>query len=631
MVFTPGSSLEPESHDPARVLLDSSPIAAVITNPAGELLFANRRTYEIMGVAYGAPLPVGVELYVNPRRFGELVRKFAANRTLVDEEVQYQLPDGSTIWCLVNWQNIEYDQQPALVVWSYDITHQKAVETAIEHARDMAEAASRTKAEFLANMSHELRTPLNAIIGYSQILQEDIEEAGLEGPVSDLKRVEAAGKHLLGLINDMLDISKIDAGKMEVFLEPVNLPRLFEEVHALTLPLALKNSNQLAFHIVDNLPTIRADYTKLKQSLLNLISNACKFTQNGQVRVEAQVSGDNVRFEVSDTGIGMNEAQRGRLFQPFSQADASTTRQFGGTGLGLAITQRFCRMMGGEVSVRSASGEGSTFSIILPREFHESSEKPGLTILPDGPKIDEASSRILLVDDDPEIHHLLGTMLEREGYEIDHAFSGEEALVCIMKQRPFVVLLDVMMPAMDGWTTLGRLKADPDFEHIPVVIVSLLNERPMGMSLGAAEVVSKPVDRSQLVNLVRTFSGTHRVKVLVVVQNRDERAEICKALPTRDFDAIEAESSAEAESKLTTLPPNSVILIDGAIPATQVSELLTRISTEAARKHIKVIVQTAQNAGLIDADLIRDSGAILLALGQNRQAALLELLNSFRR
>jgi CheY-like chemotaxis protein len=222
-------------------------------------------------------------------------------------------------------------------------------------------------------------------------------------------------------------------------------------------------------------------------------------------------------------------------------------------------------------------------------------------------------------------------MLEREGYEIDHAFSGEEALVRITEQRPFVVLLDVMMPAMDGWTTLGRLKADPDFEHIPVIVVSLLNERPMGMSLGAAEVVSKPVDRSQLVNLVRSFSGTHRVKVLVVVQNRDERAEICKALPARDFDAIEAESSAEAESKLTTLPPNSVILIDSAIPATEVSELLTRISAEAALKHIKIIVQTAHNAGRLDADLIRDSGAILLALGQNRQAALLELLNSFRR
>jgi PAS domain S-box-containing protein len=338
----------------ARILLDSSPIAAVIHSETGEFLFANRRTYQMTGVPYGAPLPEGGELYADPSRFRQLVRKFRAEGTLRDEEVQYKLPDGSTIWCLVNWQNIEYSGQKALVVWSYEITHQKTIEAAIENARNLAEQASRTKAEFLANMSHELRTPLNAIIGYSQILQEDLEDIGQDGALSDLKRIESAGKHLLRLINDVLDLSKIDAGKMDLYIESVSVPRLMDEVQSLTSPLALKRSNTLEFDIPRDMPVLQLDFTKLKQCLLNLVSNACKFTEEGAIRVTARVQGGSISFEVADNGIGMTEAQIDKLFQAFTQADASTTRQFGGTGLGLAITRRFCQMMGGDVSDRKS-------------------------------------------------------------------------------------------------------------------------------------------------------------------------------------------------------------------------------------------------------------------------------------
>jgi signal transduction histidine kinase len=231
------------------------------------------------------------------------------------------------------------------------------------------EVASQHKSQFLANMSHELRTPLNAIIGYSEILQEDVADLGQQNLVDDLKKIESSGRHLLGLINDILDLSKVEAGKMDVFIEEIEIAPLLEEVRAIIVPLAEKNGNTIEFSLADNLGTMRTDRTKLKQSLLNIFSNGSKFTQNGRLTLVAErIETDKpmVRFAISDTGIGMTEEQLGRLFQAFSQAEASTTKKYGGTGLGLAITRNFCQMLGGEVSVTSKPGQGSTFTITLP-------------------------------------------------------------------------------------------------------------------------------------------------------------------------------------------------------------------------------------------------------------------------
>jgi signal transduction histidine kinase len=346
-----------------------------------------------------------------------------------------------------------------------------------EKGREL-EIASQHKSQFLANMSHELRTSLNAIIGYSEILQEDVADLGQETLVPDLKKIEGAGRHLLGLINDILDLSKIEAGKMDIFLEDVDLVPLLEEVRALIVPLAEKNGNTLELRLAEDLGSIRTDRTKLKQSLLNILSNGSKFTENGRLTVVAErFESDRqmVRFAISDTGIGMTEEQLGRLFQAFTQAEASTTKKYGGTGLGLAISRRFCQLLGGDITVTSWPGEGSTFTITLPAR----SEDQARITPTETPLAAAADNRpsILIVDDDPAARELLAATLKGAEFRLIQATGGEEALDLARTLRPDAITLDILMPQPDGWDVLNALKADPELCDIPVVIVTVAPER----------------------------------------------------------------------------------------------------------------------------------------------------------
>ena len=388
---------------------------------------------------------------------------------------------------------------------------QIAKDQAIE-ARAEAEAASRAKSSFLANMSHELRTPLNAIIGYSEILAEDATDRGDESAVQDLQKIQSAGKHLLGLINSILDLSKIEAGRMDVYLEPVNLTKLIDEVRGLVQPLIEKNGNRLAIDCAPDIGSMRTDLTKVKQSLINLLSNAAKFTQNGEIGLavtrRAAPSGDtHVLFKVSDNGIGMTEEQMGRLFEAFAQADSSTTRNFGGTGLGLAITRRFTTLLGGTITVTSKPGAGSTFTLdLLDQSFNVAAQSGGSIEAADTGS-DGAALTVLVVDDDPAVHDVLTATLARKGYRVLHARDGAQALDILRKTPADVVTLDVMMPNVDGWTVLGTMKSDPALAHIPVIMLTIVDDRNLGYSLGASEYMTKPVDRDRLVALVRRFTS----------------------------------------------------------------------------------------------------------------------------
>jgi signal transduction histidine kinase/CheY-like chemotaxis protein len=367
------------------------------------------------------------------------------------------------------------------------------------------EIASQHKSQFLANMSHELRTPLSAIIGYSELLQEDVKELGQDQLVLDLKKVENAGRHLLGLINDILDLSKIEAGRMDVFLENIEITALLDEVRSIITPLAEKNGNTVDFRCSPKLGSIRTDRTKVKQCLLNVMSNASKFTQNGAITlVVARIEGDRpmVQFVISDTGIGMNEEQLGRLFQAFRQADISTTRKFGGTGLGLAITRHFCQLLGGDIKVTSRQGEGSTFTITLPDSSLAPAQLESVAIAQNSDYSDDGIT-VLVVDDDPEVHHLLAATLKGEHYRLVHANSGEEAMNLAHKIRPDAITIDVLMPKTDGWAVLRALKADSELCDIPVVMITVVPDRGLGQSLGAADVLTKPVDRGHLTTLLR--------------------------------------------------------------------------------------------------------------------------------
>ncbi|MGH8164720.1 MAG: ATP-binding response regulator, partial [Rhodanobacteraceae bacterium] len=338
----------------------------------------------------------------------------------------------------------------------------KTVNEQLSASQAQAMASTEAKSLFLANMSHELRTPLNAIIGYSEMLEEEAEETGQPEFIPDLKKIHTAGKHLLSLINDILDLSKIEAGKMELYLETFDLETLLDEVIATTEMLVKKKNNRLEVIRTDAPGTMRADLTKVRQSLFNLVSNASKFTENGTVTIEATSDTSDGKdwaiFRVRDTGIGMSAEQVGRLFQAFTQADASTVRRFGGTGLGLAITRHFCEMMDGSVTVESEVGKGSVFTMRLPVAVPEPATETDFRAPVEADAASGPQDTVLVIDDEPSARELLTRFLMKEGFHVECAESGATGLRRAQELRPAVITLDVMMPGMDGWAVLTALK-----------------------------------------------------------------------------------------------------------------------------------------------------------------------------
>jgi len=465
----------------------------------------------------------------------------------------------------------------------------------LEVARDAAETANRTKSSFLANMSHELRTPLNAIIGYSEILQEEVADFGQESLGADLKKIEGSGRHLLGLINDILDLSKIEAGRMDVFIEDVEIVPLLEEVRAIIAPMAEKNGNTLEVRLAVDLGTMRTDRTKLKQSLLNILSNGSKFTQNGKLTLTADrvtVDRPMIRFAIRDTGIGMSEEQLGRLFQAFSQADASTAQKYGGTGLGLVITRNFCQMLGGDVTVTSKRGEGSTFTVTLP----DGPPAPAQVRPVEAPQLADGSAEaptVLIVDDDPAARELLSANLKSAGYRLVHAASGDEALSLARTINPDAITLDVMMPKPDGWDVLSALKADAELRDIPVVIVTVLSDRGIGLSLGAVDVLTKPVDRARLAALIHGLVRRDG-SVLVVEDDAAARDIMRQTIEKLSLPVAEVSNGRQALSWLADNSAPAAILLDLMMPEMDGFEVLDELAANAKWREIPVIVITAK-------------------------------------
>jgi signal transduction histidine kinase/CheY-like chemotaxis protein len=389
------------------------------------------------------------------------------------------------------------------------------VNTELAQAHEGALAASRVKSQFLANMSHELRTPLNAIIGYSELLQIMATRKGQTDTLADLGKINQSGKHLLTLVNDILDLSKIEAGKMQLFLENLTVADLLQEISAIAQPLAAKNGNTVTVHLGDGLDIIQADVTRLRQCLLNLMSNACKFTKKGSITLSAvreTVQGrDWILFKVQDTGIGLSPEQISRLFQSFTQADASTTRKFGGTGLGLSITRRICEIMGGDVAVESILGQGSTFTIRIPAHIENGPiSRATIDISSDqllptpGEKRDKPT--VLVIDDDPAVRELMARFLPNEGFDVLTSSGGEEGVRLARQVRPQAITLDVIMADMDGWSALTILKADAELAQIPVILLTFVDDRNKAFALGATDFLPKPIDPNRLKNVLKRFS-----------------------------------------------------------------------------------------------------------------------------
>jgi adenylate cyclase len=497
-----------------------------------------------------------------------------------------------------------------------DITELKRRQMELEQARQQAEQASRTKSQFLASMSHELRTPLNAIIGYSEILQEDVADLGRDNLVSDLKKIEEAGRHLLSLINDILDLSKVEAGRMDVFIEDVEIVPLLEEVRAIIIPLAEKNGNVTEFRKAENLGTMRTDRTKLKQSLLNILSNASKFTENGRLTLVADRFESNqpmVRFAISDTGIGMTEEQLGRLFEAFSQADASTTKKYGGTGLGLAITRHFCQLLGGEVTVRSRPGEGSTFTVTFPDRISTPTQLKRADVPIQSGELDDAPT-VLVVDDDPAARDLLTANLKSTGYRLVQAANGEEALSLARTIRPDAITLDVIMPKPDGWEVLSALKADANLRDIPVIIVTVLSDRGIGLSLGAVDVLTKPVDRARLIALIHSLLRRDG-PVLVVEDDAGAREMIRQTIEKMGLSVAEAVDGRRALAWLDDHPAPAMILLDLIMPEMDGFEVLDALAAHPQWREIPVIVITAKQLTVAERERLLRQAQKVIAKG----------------
>jgi GAF domain-containing protein/CheY-like chemotaxis protein/anti-sigma regulatory factor (Ser/Thr protein kinase) len=464
----------------------------------------------------------------------------------------------------------------------------------IEDKSRQLEVADRHKSEFLANMSHELRTPLNAIIGYSEMLQEDAADLGAEQFTEDLKKINAAGKHLLELINAVLDLSKIEAGKMELYLESFDVAILIRDIAAVIQPLAAKNANRLEVLCPETTGAMRADLTKVRQALFNLLSNACKFTDHGTVtlavRREVHADQEWLRFSVTDTGIGMTSEQLERLFEAFSQADAATTRKYGGTGLGLALSRRLCRMMGGDVTVESESGRGSTFTIRLPAVVAEATEQTSTTAPLE--HAEPGVGTVLVIDDEAAIRDLMQRFLAKEGFRVVAAAGGEEGLRLARELRPEAITLDVMMPGMDGWAVLSALKADSALADIPVIMLTIVDDKNLGYALGAADYLTKPIERDRLLAVLRAHRRDH--PVLVVDDDVTLRQLLRRMLEPEGYTVVEAENGRVALDRLSSVAP-SVVLLDLMMPEMDGFEFVTEFRRNEAWRGIPIVVITARD------------------------------------
>lgn len=518
-----------------------------------------------------------------------------------------------------------------------DISQRKRFENELAAARDAAEEANRAKSQFLANMSHELRTPLSAVIGYSEMLEEEAEDLGAGSMLEDLGKINANARHLLSLINDVLDISKIEAGRMEVSAEEFDVAELVRGTAESIQPLVEKKSNRLTTQYGSGLGRMRSDLVKVRQCLFNLLSNASKFTENGRITLAAArvaASGrDWLEFRVSDTGIGMSPEQLDRLFERFAQADSSTTRRFGGTGLGLSITKAFCTMLGGDVEVQSAPGEGTTFTLRLPAEI-ATGERPAEAAVPgEVPEgavpPGEAVDLVLIIDNDPAIRDLLSRFLRQEGFGALCAASGEEGLRLARASAPSAILLDVMMPHMDGWSVLSALKADAELADIPVIMITMVQDKPLAYALGASDYLTKPIQWSRLKKVLDRYRTQKEPGCALIVENDEAvRSELRHLLEGEGWLVEEAENGHAALECIAGSRPE-LILLDVRIPDLNGISLVRQIRSHPDWGSIPVIVFAEQD--LTSAERDRLDGMVRQIVQTSEETSDQQLVAELRR
>jgi len=544
-------------------------------------------------------------------------------------EYRFRCKDGSYCWINDELRMIhDKDGEPLEIVGAMNnINARKKVEEELAIAKDLAEQANQAKSSFLANMSHELRTPMNAILGYSEMLMEEAEDLNQNSFIPDLKKIHQSGSHLLALINGVLDLSKIESGKMEAFAEYIDLDMLIDEASAISHPLLEKNNNSLTIVRSKGLGLAHQDMTKLRQILFNLLSNAAKFTHEGTITLDvnsAEEAGEDwLTIEVSDTGIGIAEDKIEHVFEEFAQADDSTTRDYGGTGLGLAISRRFSKLLGGDLTLHSKLGEGTKFTVRIPAILPGTKpQMSNIEVSEEPSDIDMASIRdvapgstILVIDDDEEACEIIERFLVKDGFNVVTANSGKQGLQLAHELQPAAITLDVMMPSMDGWTVLRTLKADPELHNIPVIMLSMIDDRTRGYSLGAVDYLTKPVDRALLhKTLSRYYCTNGNCPVLLVEDDVKTREIMAHTLEKNGWKVSEASNGQEALNMMLDVQPQ-LILLDLMMPVMDGFGFLAEMRTRPEWQDIPVIVITAKD--LTNEDRDRLSGCVEEVLEKN--------------
>ncbi len=483
-----------------------------------------------------------------------------------------------------------------------------------ERARE-AEAAARLKSEFLANFSHEIRTPLNGIIGYCDLLMREEGNRLTAHGRRDLNVVKTNAKTLLALINDILDLSKIEAGRVEVVVERVDVQELAEECLATVREYLKGKDVALTMSIDEKARFLQSDALKLRQVMLNLLSNAAKFTESGEVALGVRAEGNEMVMTVEDTGVGMPADQVPYIFEKFRQVDGSTTRKVGGTGLGLAIVRELSKVLGGNVSVTSVLGRGTTFTVRLAGVLEQDGPPAASSGLEQPVRVDEvaaklaplaAGSTVMVVDDDPLMQQLVAGQLEPAGFKVVAVEDGVNALRIARESKPQAILLDIHLPRLDGWSVLSQLKSEPALANIPVILVSVEEQRARGYSLGACEYLVKPVEPDRLVEVVTRTLGTVALasgEVLVVDDDASTRELVSRSLRRAGFSTSEAHSGEDALLKARVSPPVLVVL-DLMMPNLDGFEVLRRLRAE--KLTMPVVVLTGKTLSAEEQATLRD-------------------------
>tara|TARA_Y100001935_G_scaffold76739_1_gene64097 strand:- start:359 stop:3130 length:2772 start_codon:yes stop_codon:yes gene_type:complete len=556
-------------------------------------------------------------IFIQRNIFGSLRDAVSVLKSLTEGDIEVDIPKRSGI--LANDNDEVGRLLSALQTYkdtSEELDKVLSLSKDLEAARDEAKEASEAKSKFLANMSHELRTPLNGIIGYADLLLEECEDEGNEMMAEDLTKITQSGSHLLSIINDILDMSKIEAGKMELFVSEFNISDLVEQIKNISQSLADKNNNKIIYEVADGLSSMKGDETRLRQCVVNLISNAVKFTENGTVKV--RVESDNKPDEgliisVADTGIGMTEKQLQKIFEDFTQADDETTAKFGGTGLGLAITRNLVTMMQGTVGVESTLDVGSTFTISLPRYL-----EPKQTVSEE--IVGDTGPLVLIVDDDLNIHDLACRILIQNGYRTISATDGSRGIEIAREKNPALILLDIMMPEKDGWEVLKELRNDADLANIPVLVTSVLEEQKTAEALGARAYVSKPIDKKQLLDTLKSLDIESTSKVLIIDDDPDVRELVSRMLQNENIATIEAKNGQEGIKMLEQNP--DLIILDLEMPVMNGFEFLEQTTTnipiiifsglELSKQDVEGL--QSQTLGLITKDKLGSGDKLLEAI-----------------